>query len=249
MQKPLLYYDNNVGGTFVLLDLLKWHNVKNIVFSSSATVYGDPDTVPITETFPARPINPYGHSKLIIEQVMRDVHNADQDWNAIVLRYFNPVGAHPSGQIGEAPRGVPNNLSPYVAQVAVGERPSVQVFGDDYDTPDGTGMRDYIHIMDLAAGHLKALEKLGQAPGYRVYNLGTGRAYSVMEMIAAFEKASGKTIPHEVVARRAGDIATCYADPSLANEELGWIAARDLDEMVADAWRWQLNYPRGFETE
>jgi UDP-glucose 4-epimerase len=220
--------------------------LKNLVFSSSATVYGDPASVPITEHFPLSATNPYGRSKLFIEEILKDLHVADPTWNLALLRYFNPVGAHPSGRIGEDPSGIPNNLMPFVAQVAVGKLPKLRVFGDDYPTPDGTGVRDYIHVVDLARGHLAALDKLRQSPGVAVYNLGTGRGYSVLEMVAAFERASGRPIPYEIVARRAGDIAACYADPTLAREEIGWQAELGIDAMVADTWRWQSRNPNGY---
>ncbi|GAB4452777.1 MAG: UDP-glucose 4-epimerase GalE [Anaerolineae bacterium] len=244
---PLRYFHNNVTGTLVLCEVMQAHRVKNLVFSSSATVYGDPHTVPITEDFPLSATNPYGRSKLIIEEILRDLPVADAGWNIALPRYFNPVGAHPSGQIGEDPNGIPNNLVPYIAQVAVGKLPRLSVFGDDYDTPDGTGVRDFIHVVDLAMGHLKALEKLQSGPGLVTYNLGTGRGYSVLEMIAAFEAASGRKIPYQVVARRPGDIGACYADPSRAAAELGWRARLGLAEMCADTWRWQLNNPNGYE--
>ncbi|MFY9975448.1 MAG: UDP-glucose 4-epimerase GalE, partial [Chromatiaceae bacterium] len=216
VQRPIDYYENNVGGTLSLCRALAKAGVRNLVFSSSATVYGDPASVPIREHFPLAATNPYGRSKLFIEEILRDLHGADPTWNLVLLRYFNPVGAHRSGRIGEDPGGIPNNLMPFVAQVAVGKLPRLRVFGDDYPTPDGTGVRDYIHVVDLARGHLAALEKLREAPGVVVYNLGTGRGYSVLDMVAAFERASGRPIPYEIVARRPGDIATCYADPTLA---------------------------------
>ncbi|MCG6896102.1 MAG: UDP-glucose 4-epimerase GalE [Thiocapsa sp.] len=243
---PLAYYENNVGGTISLCEAMAAAGVKNLVFSSSATVYGDPATVPIQEGFPLSATNPYGRSKLFIEEILRDLHVSDTDWNIALLRYFNPVGAHPSGRIGEDPNGIPNNLMPYVAQVAVGQLPRLRVFGNDYPTPDGTGVRDYIHVVDLARGHLAALRRLEQGPGVVVYNLGTGRGYSVLEMVAAFERASGRPVPYEIVARRAGDIAICYADPALARSELRWQADFGIDEMVRDAWRWQSENPHGF---
>ncbi len=246
---PLRYYHNNVTGTLTLCQVMKKHNVKNLVFSSSATVYGDPPKVPITEDFPLSPTNPYGRSKLMIEDILRDVQHADESWNMAILRYFNPVGAHSSGRIGENPNGIPNNLLPYVAQVAVGKLPELLVFGDDYPTPDGTGVRDYIHVVDLALGHLKALDKLTSNPGVVTYNLGTGRGYTVLEVVAAFEKASGKKIPYKVVGRRPGDVASCYADPTKASRELGWSAGRGIDEMCVDVWRWQFNNPKGYEEE
>ncbi|MBI3159213.1 MAG: UDP-glucose 4-epimerase GalE [Chloroflexi bacterium] len=245
VQEPLRYYHNNVTGTLNLLAVMAQHAVKDIVFSSSATVYGDPVRVPITEDFPLQPTNPYGWTKLFIEQILRDLHASDPDWNVSLLRYFNPVGAHPGGELGESPRGIPNNLMPYLAQVAVGRRPNLQVYGDDYDTPDGTGVRDYIHVMDLARGHVAALRRLMQKPGLETFNLGTGRGYSVLEMIKAFSKASGVEIPYNVVARRSGDVAASYADPGRANRTLNWVAERGLEEMCADLWRWQSKYPEG----
>lgn len=247
VQFPLEYYDNNVSGTITLCRAMAAAGVKNIVFSSSATVYGDPASVPIREPFPLSATNPYGRSKLFIEEILRDLHVADPAWNVVLLRYFNPVGAHPSGRIGEDPNGIPNNLMPFVAQVAVGKLPKLRVFGDDYPTPDGTGVRDYIHVVDLARGHLAALNKLQDQPGAVVYNLGTGRGYSVLEMVAAFAAASGRPIPYEIAPRRAGDIATCYADPAKARDELGWQAQYGIAEMVRDTWRWQSENPRGFE--
>ena len=246
---PLRYYHNNVTGTLILLEVMKEFGVKTIVFSSSATVYGDPQKVPITEDFPLSPTNPYGRTKFMIEEILRDVHAADSDWQIALLRYFNPVGAHESGQIGEDPNGIPNNLFPYMAQVAVGKLKELSVFGNDYPTPDGTGVRDYIHVVELARGHLKALEKLRTKPGLVTFNLGTGHGYSVLEAIEAFSKACGKPVPHKIVGRRPGDVATCYADPSLARRELGWEATRGLEEMCADAWRWQASNPFGFATK
>ncbi len=247
VQMPLEYYDNNIAGTITLCRAMRDAGVKNIVFSSSATVYGDPQSVPIREHFALSATNPYGRSKLFIEEILRDLNIADAAWNVVLLRYFNPVGAHPSGQIGEDPNGIPNNLMPYVAQVAVGKLPRLRVFGNDYRTPDGTGVRDYIHVVDLARGHLAALNKLQEHPGAVVYNLGTGRGYSVLEMVAAFERASGRTVPYEIADRRPGDIATCYADPTEAREALGWQAQFGIEEMVRDAWRWQSENPNGFE--
>ncbi len=244
---PLHYYQNNITGTLVLCEAMAAHGVKTLVFSSSATVYGDPSRVPITEDFPLSATNPYGRSKLMIEEILRDLYVADSGWNIAILRYFNPVGAHPSGRIGESPNGIPNNLLPYIAQVAVGKRPALQVFGGDYPTPDGTGVRDYIHVVDLAVGHLKALQKLTTQPGVVTYNLGTGRGYSVLEMVAAFEQASGRPIPYQIVARRPGDIATCYADPSKAQHELDWAAEREVAAMCADSWRWQSQNPNGYD--
>lgn len=246
VQRPIDYYENNVGGTLSLCRAMAKAGVRDLVFSSSATVYGDPATVPIREDFPVSATNPYGRSKLFVEEILRDLHRADPAWNLVLLRYFNPVGAHRSGLIGEDPNGIPNNLMPFVAQVAVGKLPRLRVFGDDYPTPDGTGVRDYIHVVDLAKGHLAALAKLQDSPGVAVYNLGTGRGYSVLEMVAAFERASARPVPYEVVARRAGDIATCYADPTRARDELGWQAELGVDAMVSDTWRWQSENPKGF---
>ena len=243
---PLRYYHNNITGTINLCEIMKKHQVKNLVFSSSATVYGDPHTVPIKEDFPLGPTNPYGRSKLMIEEILKDLYQADNQWNIALLRYFNPVGAHESGRIGEDPHGIPNNLLPFISQVAVGKLEKLAVFGNDYPTPDGTGVRDYIHVVDLAVGHLRALEKLAAGSGVVTYNLGTGRGYSVLEMVHAFEQSSGRKIPYEIVGRRAGDIAACYADPSRAREELGWTAGRGIEAMTADAWRWQQNNPNGY---
>ncbi len=236
---PLQYYDNNVYGTLVLAEVMAEHNVRNLVFSSSATVYGDPASVPIREDFPLSATNPYGRSKLIVEEMLRDLPIAEPDWHIALLRYFNPVGAHSSGLIGEDPNGIPNNLMPYVAQVAAGKLARLSVFGGDYPTPDGTGVRDYIHVVDLALGHVLALDALANKSGVVTYNLGTGRGYSVLEMVAAFEKASGKAVPYRIVDRRPGDIAACYADAGLAERELGWRAQRDIEVMCADSWRWQ----------
>jgi len=246
VSQPVRYYHNNVTGTLVLCEVMQRHGVRTIVFSSSATVYGDPHTVPITEDFPLQATNPYGRSKLMIEEILRDVTVADPAWRVAILRYFNPVGAHPSGRIGEDPNGVPNNLVPYIAQVAVGRLPELPVYGDDYPTADGTGVRDYIHVMDLAQGHERALARLAHAPGIYTWNLGTGRGYSVLEMVAAFERASGRRVPYRIMPRRTGDIAACYADPSRAQAELGWSATRGLDAMCEDAWRWQSENPQGF---
>ena len=243
---PLRYYHNNVTGTLVLLEVMKNNKVRNLVFSSSATVYGEPKAVPITEDFPLSATNPYGRTKLIIEDILRDLYNAEHDWNIALLRYFNPVGAHSSGRIGEDPNGIPNNLLPYISQVAVGRLPFLRVFGDDYPTPDGTGVRDYIHVVDLADGHLKALSKLEQEPGLVTYNLGTGHGYSVLEVLAAFEKACGKSIPYQVLARRPGDIPTSYADSGKAQRELNWHTKFAIEEMCADTWRWQSNNPDGY---
>ncbi len=247
--KPVAYYDNNVAGTLVLLEVMAAHNVRSLVFSSSATVYGDPASVPITEDFPLTATNPYGWSKLMIEQILRDVQAADPRWSVTLLRYFNPVGAHQSGEIGEDPNGIPNNLLPYISQVAIGKRPFLSVFGDDYPTPDGTGVRDYIHVVDLARGHLAALDTHGREAGVHTYNLGTGRGVSVLEMLAAFEAACGKTLPYQIAPRRPGDIAECYADPSAAQEALNWRATHSLADAVADAWRWQSKNPDGFPDE
>jgi UDP-glucose 4-epimerase len=245
---PLRYYRNNVAGTLTLCEVMEKHGVKNLVFSSSATVYGDPREVPIREDFPLSATNPYGRTKWMIEEILRDLYGADRTWNIAILRYFNPVGAHASGRIGEDPNGVPNNLVPYIAQVAVGKLQALSVYGRDYPTVDGTGVRDYIHVADLAAGHLKALEKLERKPGIVTCNLGTGKGYSVLQMIEAFSKASGREIPYRFADRRPGDIAACYADSSKAEVELGWTARRGIGEMCADAWRWQKNNPQGYET-
>ncbi len=246
VSQPLRYYWNNITGTLVLCEVMREHGVKNIVFSSSATVYGDPESVPITEDFPLSATNPYGRTKLMMEYVLQDLHVADDSWNIVLLRYFNPVGAHKSGTIGEDPNGIPNNLMPYISQVAVGKRESLSIFGDDYPTPDGTGVRDYIHVVDLAIGHLKALDKLEEKPGVVIYNLGTGCGYSVLDVVKAFEKASGNPVPYQLVARRPGDVAECYADPAFAEKELGWKAVRGIEEMCEDSWRWQSNNPNGF---
>ena len=245
--KPWLYYNNNITGTLVLLDVMNAFNVKNIVFSSSATVYGSPAEIPITENCPKGEItNPYGQTKSMIEQILTDIYKADTEWNIILLRYFNPIGAHKSGRIGENPNGIPNNLMPYITQVAVGRLKCLGVFGNDYPTPDGTGVRDYIHVVDLALGHVKAIEKISTNPGLKVYNLGTGKGYSVLNIVKNFEKASGVKIPYEIKPRRAGDIAECYADASKAKEELGWEAQYGILEMCEDSWRWQSNNPNGF---
>ena len=244
---PLDYYENNIGGTLSLCQVMARAGVKDIVFSSSATVYGDPASLPIREGFPTSATNPYGRSKLFIEEILRDLYLSDRAWNLVLLRYFNPVGAHPSGRIGEDPSGIPNNLMPFVSQVAVGKLPKLRVFGDDYPTADGTGVRDYIHVVDLARGHASALERLASAPGVVTYNLGTGRGYSVLEMVDAFERACGRPVPYEIVGRRPGDIAACYADPSLAREELGWSAQLGIDDMVRDTWRWQSRNPNGYD--
>jgi UDP-glucose 4-epimerase len=246
VEKPLAYYENNVAGTVTLLQALQQAGVKRFVFSSSATVYGDPQTVPITEDAPLSATNPYGRSKLIVEQILGDFASADPDWGIGVLRYFNPVGAHPSGLIGEDPHGIPNNLMPFVAQVAIGRRPKLSVFGNDYPTPDGTGVRDYIHVVDLARGHVAALKRLFSQPGGFTVNLGTGQGYSVLQAIHAFQEASDRSIPYEFAARRPGDIATCYASPLLAEKLLGWKAEKRLDQMCADHWRWQQMNPQGY---
>ncbi|KLU68288.1 MAG: hypothetical protein RHS_5889 [Robinsoniella sp. RHS] len=246
--KPLEYYHNNMTGTFILCEVMRDHNVKNIIFSSSATVYGDPAFIPITEECPKGKItNPYGQTKGMLEQVLTDLHVADPEWNVVLLRYFNPIGAHKSGLIGEDPKGIPNNLVPYIAQVAVGKLECLGVFGDDYDTPDGTGVRDYIHVVDLAVGHVKALKKIEEKAGVNIYNLGTGNGYSVLQVVKAFEKACGKPIKYQIKPRRAGDIATCYSDAAKAKEELGWVAERGIEEMCEDSWRWQSNNPNGYE--
>ena len=246
VQIPLRYYHNNITGTLTLLEVMNKHNVKNIVFSSSATVYGDPHKVPITEDFPLSATNPYGKTKLMIEDILRDLYVADKSMNIAILRYFNPVGAHKSGRIGESPNDIPNNLMPYVSQVAVGKLEMLSVFGSDYPTPDGTGVRDYIHVVDLAIGHLYALKKLDSKPGIVTYNLGTGRPYSVLEMVKAFEKASGRKVPYKITERRPGDIASCYADPAKAKNEMGWSANRGIEEMCEDVWRWQSANPNGY---
>jgi len=243
---PLQYFHNNLTGTLILLNLMKKYKSKNIVFSSTAGVYGEVKKVPITEDAPLSVLNPYSRTKLMIEDILRDLITAEPEWNISILRYFNPVGAHPSGSIGEDPNDIPNNLTPYVAQVAIGRRPFVRVWGNDYPTPDGTGIRDYIHVMDLAVGHIKALEKLDQKPGLVTYNLGAGRGYSVMEVIEAFEKACHHKIAYQIMDRRPGDAAISYADPSKANRELNWYARKTLEEMCADAWRWQSLNPSGY---
>lgn len=247
--KPLEYYHNNITGTLILCDVMRNHGVKNIVFSSSATVYGDPAFVPITEDCPKGQItNPYGQTKSMLEQILTDFHVADPEWNVVLLRYFNPIGAHESGLIGEDPKGIPNNLVPYIAQVAVGKLQCLGVFGNDYPTHDGTGVRDYIHVVDLAVGHVKALKKIEEQAGVCIYNLGTGKGYSVLDVVKAYEKACGKEIKYEIKPRRPGDIATCYADASKAREELGWEAERGIEEMCADSWRWQSANPDGYRS-
>lgn len=245
--KPLEYYHNNITGTLYLCDVMRNHGVKNIIFSSSATVYGDPKFIPITEECPKGQItNPYGQTKSMLEQILTDLHVSDPEWNVVLLRYFNPIGAHKSGKIGEDPKGIPNNLLPYVAQVAVGKLKEVNIFGNDYATPDGTGVRDYIHVVDLAVGHVKALKKIEEKAGVCVYNLGTGNGYSVLQVVNAFSKACGKDLPYVIRDRRPGDIAMCYADPAKAKAELGWVAERGIEEMCADSWRWQSNNPNGY---
>lgn len=246
VKKPLEYYHNNLTGTFILCDVMRRYNVKNMVFSSSATVYGNPKEVPIKEDFPLSATNPYGSTKLMLENILRDIQTADPEWNIILLRYFNPIGAHESGRIGEDPNGIPNNLVPYVTQVAIGKLECLGVFGDDYDTYDGTGVRDYIHVVDLSIGHIKALEKLTSNPGLAVYNLGTGRGYSVFDVLKSFEKACNMKIPYKIKPRRPGDIATCYADTTKAYNELGFKAKYDLARMCEDSWRWQKNNPKGY---
>ena len=250
VEKPWEYYYNNITGTLVLTDVMRKHGCKNIVFSSSATVYGDPAIIPITEECPKGQItNPYGQTKGMLEQILTDLHTGDPEWNVILLRYFNPIGAHESGLIGEDPKGIPNNLVPYIAQVAVGKRECLNVFGDDYPTPDGTGVRDYIPVVDLAIGHVCALKKMETDKGVLIYNLGTGKGYSVLEVLHAYEKACGKELPYKICPRRAGDIPTCYSDPSKAAKELGWTAKRGIDEMCADSWRWQSTNPDGYATK
>lgn len=246
-QIPLKYYQNNIAATLVLCEEMERAGVFRLVFSSSATVYGDPHTVPIQEHFPTSATNPYGRSKLMVEEMLRDIVTADPRWSVVLLRYFNPVGAHISGQIGEDPNGIPNNLLPYIAQVAIGRLKQLSVFGNDYPTPDGTGVRDYIHVVDLSLGHLKALQYIADRHGVFTFNLGTGQGYSVLEMVKAFEQASGRAVPYQVVARRPGDIAVCYAEPDLAAQELGWRAERGLPEMMADTWRWQSQNPNGYK--
>ena len=243
---PLKYYENNISGTVSLLQIMERHNVKKIIFSSSATVYGDPEKLPLDESCRLSTTNPYGSTKLMMENIMQDVYKADNNWNIILLRYFNPVGAHESGLIGEDPKGIPNNLMPYVAQVATGKLACINVFGNDYDTPDGTGVRDYIHVVDLALGHIAAIEECNNA-GVHIYNLGTGQGYSVLDMIHAFEKACGKTLPYKICERRSGDIAACYACPDKAKAELKWEAKFGIEEMCASQWKWQSGNPKGYE--
>lgn len=240
--KPLEYYENNMSGTFVLLDVMRKHGCKNIIFSSSATVYGDPAIIPITEECPkGQCTNPYGQTKSMLEEVLKDVQRADTEWNVVLLRYFNPIGAHASGLIGENPNGIPNNLMPYITQTAIGIRKELGVFGNDYDTPDGTGVRDYIHVVDLALGHVAALKAIERKCGLAVYNLGTGHGYSVLDVVKAFEKANGLHVPYKIMPRRPGDIATCYCDPSKAKQELGWEAKYGIEDMCRDSWRFQCN--------
>ena len=239
--KPIEYYHNNITGTLVLVDLMRKYGCKKIVFSSSATVYGDPETVPIKENFPLSTTNPYGTTKLMIERILEDIYKSDNEWSVVLLRYFNPIGAHESGEIGEDPNGIPNNLMPYINYVACGKLDHLNVFGDDYDTPDGTGVRDYIHVVDLALGHLKAIEKARNFHGVETYNLGTGKGYSVLDIVKAFEDANGIKIKYEITERRPGDVAECYADPTKAKEELGWEATRDLEQMCKDSWRYTEN--------
>lgn len=247
VRKPLEYYDNNIYGTLVLLETMREHNVKKIVFSSSATVYGTPERLPLDEDCSLSTTNPYGSTKLMLENVMKDLYTSDNSWDIILLRYFNPVGAHESGLIGEDPKGIPNNLTPYIAQVASGKLKEINVFGNDYDTHDGTGVRDYIHVVDLAIGHVKAIEKINEA-GVHIYNLGTGKGYSVLDVIHAFEKACGKKLPYKICPRRAGDIAACYANADKAKRDLGWVAERGIDEMCASLWKWQTMNPDGYNS-
>ena len=248
VEKPIEYYKNNVSGTISLIESMRKHNVKNIIFSSSATVYGDPAEIPITEACPKAPCtNPYGWTKSMLEQIFMDLQKADPAWNIILLRYFNPIGAHKSGLIGEDPNGIPNNLMPYVTQVASGKLKELGIFGNDYDTPDGTGVRDYIHVVDLANGHVKALDKIKENCGLEIYNLGTGNGYSVLNIVESFEKATGVKVPYQIKSRRAGDIATCYCNPSKAEKELGWKAQYDIVDMCKDAWNWQSNNPNGYK--
>ena len=248
VQKPWEYYENNIAGTLTLVDVMRKHGVKNIIFSSSATVYGDPGFVPITEECPkGQCTNPYGWTKSMLEQILMDIQKADPEWNVVLLRYFNPIGAHKSGMIGENPNGIPNNLMPYITQVAVGKLKELGVFGNDYDTPDGTGVRDYIHVVDLAKGHVKALKKIEEKAGLKVYNLGTGIGYSVLDIVKNFEEATGVKIPYVIKERRAGDIATCYSSAEKAEKELGWKAEFGIREMCADSWKWQSNNPNGYD--
>ena len=248
VEKPWEYYNNNISGTLTLTDVMRKHNCKNIIFSSSATVYGDPAIIPITEECPkGQCTNPYGWTKSMLEQILTDMQKADPEWNVILLRYFNPIGAHPSGMMGENPNGIPNNLMPYITQVAVGKLKELGVFGNDYDTPDGTGVRDYIHVVDLAVGHVKALKKIEEKAGLCIYNLGTGQGYSVLDIVKNFEEANDIKIPYVIKPRRAGDIATCYSDATKAKKELGWEAKYGIKEMCRDSWNWQKNNPNGYE--
>ncbi|MGL1932702.1 MAG: UDP-glucose 4-epimerase GalE [Desulfotalea sp.] len=247
VQQPLRYYHNNISGTLSLCRVMAKNGLKNIIFSSSATVYGDPATVPITEDFPLSCTNPYGRTKLMVEEILTDINQADDEWNVCLLRYFNPVGAHSSGVLGEDPNGIPNNLMPYISQVAVGKLEKLSVYGDDYATSDGTGVRDYIHVVDLARGHVCAIKQLLGSSGVTIYNLGTGNGYSVLDMVHAFSEACGRKVPYQVVGRRAGDIAACYADPQKAFEKLGWSASFGIQEMCEDTWRWQNNNPNGYK--
>ncbi|PID82767.1 MAG: UDP-glucose 4-epimerase GalE [Clostridiales bacterium] len=246
VKEPILYYDNNVNGSLVLFDSMKKNNVKNIIFSSSATVYGKPEHLPIKEDFPTSATNPYGRSKLILEEILKDIYVSDNSWNIVLLRYFNPIGAHKSGIIGENPNGIPNNLLPYISQVAIGKLSELNVYGNDYDTKDGTGVRDYIHVVDLANGHINSIYKFDEKPMVRIYNLGTGNGYSVLEVLHSFEKACGKKLKYRFLERRAGDIDTNYADPEKAKNELNWTAKYGIDEMCEDTWRFQCNYPNGY---
>ena len=247
VQKPWEYYENNIGGTLVLVDVMRKHGCKNIIFSSSATVYGAPETMPITEDCPKGTVtNPYGWTKYMLEQVLSDIQKADPEWNVVLLRYFNPIGAHKSGTIGEDPNGIPNNLMPYITQVAVGKLPQLGVFGNDYPTHDGTGVRDYIHVVDLAKGHVCAIQAIARKCGLGIYNLGTGQGYSVLDLVKAFEAATGVKVPYVIKPRRSGDVAECWSDPSKAAKELGWKAQYGVQEMCEDAWRWQKNNPNGY---
>lgn len=248
VSKPFEYYENNISGTLVLIDALRSNGCKNIIFSSSATVYGNPQIIPITEECPkGKCTNPYGQTKSMLEEIFIDIQKADPEWNVVLLRYFNPIGAHKSGMIGEDPNGIPNNLMPYITQVAVGKRAELGVFGDDYDTPDGTGVRDYIHVVDLANGHVKALEAIARNCGLAIYNLGTGHGYSVLDVVKAFESANGVKVPYSIKPRRPGDIATCYSDPAKAERELGWKAQFGIEDMCRDSWNWQKNNPNGYK--
>ena len=247
VSKPLKYYHNNITGTLILCEVMKEYNVKKLVFSSSATVYGNPKRVPISEDFPLVTTNPYGSTKLMIERILKDLYMADPQWNICLLRYFNPIGAHESGRIGEDPNGIPNNLLPFITQVAIGKREKLSIYGNDYNTHDGTGVRDYIHVVDLAKGHIKALDQLIEGSGIEAYNLGTGVGYSVLDIVVNFERATGKKIPYEIIERRPGDIDTCYADVSKAKKDLGWVAKKSIEDMCRDSWNWQVNNPNGYE--